>query len=138
VALCVLSVALISHFFMTSSLRPPSNIAPTDALSFARSEKISGNVLNSGEFGGYLIFEGVKTFVDGRGDQLFDNAFLAELSASKQPDGDEALKGLLKRYDITWALLRAPDVGSSVLMDRQPNFRRVFQDKDALVYLRTN
>ncbi len=137
-ALSLLSAALIAHMLIGSNLRPPSDIAPANALGFARAANISGNVLNSGEFGGFLIFEGVKTYVDGRGDQLFDNAFLAEFAAGMRPGGDEAFGKLLKHYDIAWALLRASDPKLSVMMDQQPNFHRVFQDKDAIVYVRSD
>ena len=133
-ALSLLSAALITHMLVTSTNRPPSDIAPAGALNYVRSAKISGNVLNSGEFGGYLIFEGVKTFVDGRGDQLFDNAFLAEMSAVMQPGGDEAFGKLLERYRITWTLLKPSDPRLSML-DRQPNFRRVYQDENAIIHV---
>ena len=139
-ALSLLSAAVFTYFLVASTYRPPSDIAPAAALEFARSAKISGNVLNSGEFGGYLIFEGVKTFLDGRGDQLFDDAFIGELSAGPQPNSDEALRKLsrlLERYNIAWSLLKTSDPRVS-MMDRLTNFRRVFQDKDAVIHIRTD
>src|SRR4029453_1055027 len=108
-ALSLLSATVMTHFLVASTHRPPSDIAPAAALDFARSAGISGNVLNSGEFGGYLISEGVRTYFDGRGDQLFDNAFLDEFSAGMQPGGEEAFGKLLQHYDIAWSLISTSD-----------------------------
>jgi hypothetical protein len=56
------------------------------------------------------------------------------MSAVMQPGGDEAFGKLLERYRITWTLLKPSDPRLSML-DRQPNFRRVFQDKDAIIHV---
>ena len=42
-------------------------------------------VLNQYDFGGYLIFKGVKVFVDGRTD-LYGDAFLANYDLAMRPD----------------------------------------------------
>ena len=61
------------------------------------------HVLNEYAFGGYLIFKGVKVFVDGRADMYGDawvQQYLA-IAGGQQPDVDKAFK----RWNITWAIV---------------------------------
>ena len=126
-------VVITGSFLALSNISPQENIAPRRALNFARATGLTGNVLNPGEFGGFLIFEGVKTFVDGRNDQLFRGDFLRNILKSQAADGDEPLNQQLRDYQIGWTLLRPADPRNQKL-DNKPNWRRVYEDEAAVIH----
>jgi hypothetical protein len=108
-------------------------IAPTSALGAAKQAGLSGPVFNDYDFGGYLIFEGVAPFVDGRID-LYGDDFMRAYAAALAADGD-ALPRLLDRYRIAWTLLK-PDEPAVATLDRDPAWERVYADAGAVVHRR--
>ena len=48
-----------------ANIAPPKSISPSAAIEFVKRAGITGNVFNSYDFGGYLIFAGIPTFIDG-------------------------------------------------------------------------
>jgi hypothetical protein len=127
-------LVITGGFLVLSNVSPREDIAPTRALTFARIAGLRGNVLNSGEFGGFLVFEGIKTFIDGRSDQLFRDTFLGDVWKSLQADGDEALNQQLRDYQIGWTLLRPRDPRIQKL-DRNPSWKRAYQDEAAIIHV---
>jgi len=108
-------------------------VTPGAALATARRMNLGGPVFNSEAFGGYLIFSGVPTFIDGR-IELYGNDFLAAYLAAERGDG-QALTTLLDRYHAGWALLQAqsPIVGAFAKL---PGWRPVYTDDQAVIELR--
>jgi hypothetical protein len=106
---------------------------PATALAAARAQALAGPVFNSQSFGGYLIFRGVPTFIDGR-IELYGNDFLRRYVAAAS--GSEPVLGaLLRQYRVGWTLLLPgePAVG---LLDRMPGWRRVYAGADAVIHQR--
>lgn len=84
--------------------RPDPQVTPVAALEAALTKGLRGPVYNEYNFGGFLIASGVKTFIDGRADQIFLGGFMDALfQATADADG-ERFAALLRRYGITWAL----------------------------------
>jgi len=110
-----------------------TEIAPERALEAATRAGITGPVFNDFDFGGYLIFKGVPTLVDGRID-LYGDDFLRAYAAALDDTGD-ALPRYLDRYRITWALLE-PGRPSAAALDRLPGWQRLYGDDIAVVYAR--
>jgi hypothetical protein len=108
-------------------------IAPSSALTAARQAGLSGPVFNDYDFGGYLIFEGVAPFVDGRID-LYGDGFMRSYAAALAAEGD-ALPRLLDRYRIAWTLLK-PDEPSANALDRDLAWERTYADESAVVHRR--
>ena len=108
-------------------------IAPAPALSAARQAGLTGPVFNDYDFGGYLIFEGVAPFVDGRID-LYGDDFMRVYAAALAADGT-ALPSLLDRYRIAWTLLK-PGEPAVAALDRDPRWERVYADAGAVVHRR--
>ncbi|HUC66493.1 MAG TPA: hypothetical protein VMA53_13735 [Stellaceae bacterium] len=106
---------------------------PGRALAAAEQMRLSGPVFNNESFGGYLVFSGVPTFIDGR-IEMYGDAFLKRyLDAA---DGKESvLTGLLDQYGITWTLLQPQDHAVEVL-DHLPGWRRVYADRYAVIHVR--
>jgi hypothetical protein len=113
--------------------RAAAAVTPQAALAAARHMNLTGPVFNSEAFGGYLIFSGVPTFIDGR-IELYGNDFLAAYLKAER--GDTAtLSDLLDRYHIAWALLQTPSPAVAAL-GRLPGWRRVYGDDQAVIYRR--
>jgi hypothetical protein len=108
-------------------------IAPAPALAAARQAGLTGPVFNDYDFGGYLIFEGVPVFVDGRID-LYGDDFMRAYAAALDHEGD-ALSPLLERHHVAWTLLK-PDEAAVAALDRDPGWERVYADASAVVHRR--
>ncbi len=114
---------------------PRKEVLVTNALSAARAEGVTGNVLNHYDFGGGLILARVPTFIDGRADRLFQNGFMPEINASKKDGGGDILRKHLDQYTIGWTLLKVDD-GRVDHLDRMSNWERIYQDEFAVVHRR--
>jgi hypothetical protein len=123
------TVRLLNH----SGLAPRAEVAPIEALAAARRAGLDGHVFNSVRFGGYLMFEGIPTFVDGRAD-LFGDAFLKRYVAATNAFGG-LLPDLLDRYAIRWTLLE-PQSPAAGLLDHLPGWERLYADAHAVVHRR--
>ena len=138
-ALLAIAIAI---FFVSSvalfnwrGVQPSERFAPRSALEAARSMGVSGRVFNDYNFGSYLIFEGVPTFIDGRAQpDPFTHEFMAE-AFSALNGSDKALTSLLNQYDVDWTLLR-PKTAAVGLLDHLQNWKRVYADDYAVVHRR--
>jgi hypothetical protein len=124
-SLCILSARAVS---------PPENIRPVAAVDYILRTDPFGRVYNDFAFGGYLVFRGVKTFIDGRTDQLFRDGFLSRTFKSSKESTDEFLE-LLDEYKVSSALVR-PASREALKLDRAPSWQRQYADDIAVVYQR--
>jgi len=136
VAAVVLAGLLIAVAAMPRPImRGDDGVTPMSALDAAERLGLKGPVFNSEAFGGYLIFRGVPTFIDGR-IEMYGDDFLKSYMA--QSSGSEpALTDMLARYHIAWTLL-LPDDGAVAALDHLPGWKRVYADKWAVVHARTD
>jgi len=134
----VLTIALVAIVGVATLLRPivrpDGPETPGAALAAAAALGVSGPVLNSESFGGYLIFKGVPSFIDGR-IEMYGDAFLRRDLAIEQ-GAEPALDEALDQYGITWTLLHPWD-GAVAALDRLPGWRRAYSGPDAVVHIRT-
>ncbi len=114
-------------------VRPLYMEGPRTAIA-AADLRDAGPVLNDYQFGGYLIFAGIPSFIDGRG-ELYGGEFISrvyrDLNLVDLPD---FLK-LLDQYKIRATLL-APGTPAVKLLDRLPDWQRVYSDGVAVVHKR--
>ena len=133
----LLAAAIAAALSLPLLLRPIARAdgpaTPASALAAARRIGLDGPVFNSEGFGGYLIFRGVPTFIDGR-IELFGDDFLRRCVAAARGD-ERALEALLRRYGVAWTLLSPAD-GAVALLDRLPGWRRVYADETAVIHRR--
>ena len=114
--------------------RPDGPETAGAALAAADKLGLSGPVLNSESFGGYLIFRGVPTFIDGR-IEMYGDTFLRRYLAVER-GMQPALSDALKQYGITWTLLHPQD-GAVVALDHLAGWRRAYTGADAVIHIRT-
>ena len=112
---------------------PADKITPANAI-HAVNMAGAGPVLNDYDFGGYLDFVGISPFIDGRA-ELYGQTYILRhdraLSLQNLPD----FLRLLDEYGIRATLL-APSTPAVALLDRLPDWRRVYADDVAVVHTR--
>jgi hypothetical protein len=115
------------------TISPAMNNRPQAAIAAADLAK-SGPILNDYSFGGYLIFSGIAPFIDGRG-ELYGAHFIERYSrATSLADLPDFIK-ILDEYKIRSTLL-TPTTPAVAMLDRLPNWQRVYSDEVAVVHKR--
>jgi len=115
--------------------RSDDTITPQSALAAVPAPLRQQRVLNGYNFGGYLIFKGIPTFIDGRSDMVGD-AFVAEYFALKTAPVDKIGRAL-DTNRIDWTLLEPTDPLVRNL-DRIEGWRRIYSDRFAVVHARSS
>ena len=128
-SLGALSMAVLRH------PEPTPDVMPQQAYAAAMAHGARGNVYNDYDFGGFLIAHGVKTFVDGRTDQLFLAGFLPDLTKAIDEKDDVAFADIVARNKVAWALIR-PRSRTSAHFDRMPGWTRLYEDETSAAYVR--
>ena len=114
-------------------MRADSAVAPITALAHVPPALRSTPVLNDYSFGGYLIFAGVRPFIDSRV-ELYGDAALKNYAALIRPER-AALEATLRRYDIRWSSF-APSSPIVSELDARPGWHRLYTDRFAVVQIR--
>jgi hypothetical protein len=133
--MCVAVAALVTAYswrYINSG--PPGSVAPKAAINFVKQNGISGNVFNSYDFGGYLIFSGIRTFIDGRVTPYTDDFLRKHAEAVNLIDINKAFQ-LLDDYRVTWALLR-PTEPLAAALGRSALWNEVYSDNYSVVFVR--
>jgi hypothetical protein len=118
---------------MLPDLRSEDPVTPVAALMHVPQDLRAKPVLNAYEYGGYLIFSGVKVFVDSRAD-MYPPGFYA--AYGRLDAGDRAtLTDALVRWRIGWTLFPSHSP-TARLLDHLPGWRRLYADTNAVVHIR--
>jgi hypothetical protein len=127
------AVAIGGVRFLTPIVPIDGAAAPISALSAVPPELRGKPVLNDYAFGGYLIFEHVRPFIDARV-ELYGDPMMSLYDKLRSGDR-EAVESALKRYDIAWTVF-APDERIVSVLDQEPGWRRLYADATAVVHVR--
>ena len=125
-------VVLIAIRMAVPVTRGDDPVSPASALAHVPRFVRETPVLNDYAFGGYLIWNGVKPFIDSRAD-LHGDIFLKNYADIISPDKD-ALAAALAFHHARWTIFsaQAPVVK---LLDATPGWRRFYSDKLAVVHV---
>ena len=137
--MAVVSVVLVIAAIVTvwrQPFVPEKRRSIEDALAFIRTNHLDGPVFNGYNLGGVLVFNGIKTFLDGRTEQLFRGPFMTDYLAAGNPGGEAVIAGIVTRYKITWAIFPKLDIRNSYLAT-MPGWRRAYEDDYVIIHLRT-
>lgn len=107
-------------------------VTPATALAHVPRFVRETPVLNDYSFGGYLIWNGIKPFIDSRAD-LYGDIFLENYANLTAPDKD-ALASTLAYYHVRWTIFAANAPVVKVL-DATPGWHRFYSDKLAVVHV---
>jgi hypothetical protein len=119
--------------FMLPIVRGDGAVSPVTALSSVPTELRVAPVLNDYSFGGYLIFAGVRPFIDSRA-ELYGEPALQRYAALIRPD-PAALDAAIRQYGIRWSILN-PHSPIVAELDARPGWHRVHSDAFAVVHIR--
>ncbi len=133
-ALALAVVAVAGARFLIPAKLTEGITAPIAALNHVPEDLRRQPVLNEYGMGGYLLFNNVPVFIDGRADMYGDDYFGAYVDALK-PD-EAKLEALLARYKVRWTILRAENPALPA-MDALPGWKRLYADKWAVVHVKT-
>lgn len=122
-------------FPLFSQIEPSPHTSAKGALSFVKDNNIQGNVLNSYNFGGTLIFHGIKTYIDGRTDQLFLQGFMKKTNSMGTSAGKPELVEQLKTHNIKWAILTAND-RIIPFFKELPEWKSAYLDEYAVIFVK--
>ena len=132
---CAAIAALVSiSTLWMPNIAPPPSTAPRDALDFVQRKNITGHVFNDYDFGGFLIFAGIPTFVDGRALPFGDEFLHRYFDAVDLVDIAAAFK-LLDDYKISWIILK-PIEPLAKEIAQSPSWDKVYTDQYSIVFVR--
>jgi hypothetical protein len=134
VNLAALGVMIVATVLVqVRDVRPALHNTPEAAVANAGLAE-AGPVLNDYSFGGYLIFKGIPSFIDGRS-ELYGGPFIERYNRDVSlADVDDFFK-LLDQYKFGATLLD-PNTPAVALLDRLPDWQRVYGDDVAVVHKR--
>jgi hypothetical protein len=133
-AMPVTVAAILTAMIPALTSYAPSNwISPSAAVSILKSYNPK-RVFNDYDLGGYLIWRGVPTYIDGR-TELYGTDFMVEHNAASALAKPMKFFELLKDYNIDATILRRQTAGSK-LLDRLPEWQQVYADDVAVVHVR--
>jgi hypothetical protein len=115
---------------------------PAGAAQFLRDHRIASPIFNTYEYGGYLIWEGQRVFIDGRA--LSESLFQDYRLILGTPPADARRDQTLARYNIGAIVINSFEYNSGVLyplvlalaQPAEEQWKLVYQDAQSLVFLR--
>jgi hypothetical protein len=133
-ALSLLVLAVVARRGAPFALGADERVVPVAAVDFAKAHHLDGPVLDSFEFGGYLVYRGVPVLVDGRLDTIYPPAFVATcIQAERNP----AMLARLPLADVGWALGSNNEQRfTHRYLFRDPAWAEIFWSEAASVYVR--
>lgn len=133
VAAAVLLLGVTGYAAARHDMQPAANITPAKALRLVDVAK-AGPILNEYSFGGYLDFVGIPPFIDGRA-EAYGAAFTLRHDRALKLKNVGDFLALLDEYKIGVTLLM-PNTPAVGLLDRLPDWQRVYSDDIAVMHIR--
>jgi hypothetical protein len=131
-----LAVVLIAAArFVIPAIPVDSRVAPTNALAHVPAELAREPVFNDYSMGGYLIFRGIRPFIDGRGD-MYGDSFVENYARIIRPDR-RGIETTFAKCKVMWTIL-IPDNAANEILDMLPGWRILYKDEFAIVHVRND
>ncbi|HXS05705.1 MAG TPA: hypothetical protein VN723_02865 [Rhizomicrobium sp.] len=113
--------------------RGEDRVSPVAALAAVPKSVQREPVLNAYDYGGYLIFNSVKVFIDGRTD-MYPTDFLKQ--DDRINEGDSAtIAATLAAHHVSWTIFPAASPTVETL-DHLPGWHRLHADANAVVHVK--
>ncbi|MFY9895263.1 MAG: hypothetical protein WAK63_14150 [Xanthobacteraceae bacterium] len=129
----LLAAAVTGASAARDAIAPAAAITPANAVK-ALTGVTRGPILNDYALGGYLDFVGIAPFIDGR-TELYGEAFVVRYHRAVNLENLPDFLRLLDENRIEATLL-LPATPAVALLDRLPDWRRVYADDIAVVHAR--
>jgi hypothetical protein len=133
----VLSIAAMIYYRPTdkSLAEAVSKPFPVAAVQYLQDHPISGKIWNTYGFGGYLVYSGVPTSIDGRAD-LFERGGVFDDYVHVSLLKPGALE-ILNNYHAAACLLQRDEALSTLLL-ASSKWKRVYSDNTSALFLRVD
>lgn len=128
----LLFVAAIAARLSAPFDRPDSRGVPQAALRALPPDLRTLPVFNEYSFGGLLVLEGIRPFIDGRSD-MYGDAFTADYFEMSRGD-IVRWRRADARWRFAWTML-PPENPLIVQLDKEPGWRRIHADKWAVIHV---
>jgi hypothetical protein len=129
----ILLILLLGARLLLPATRGEDRVSPMAALAHVPPTVRATPVLNAYDYGGFLIAQGVRVFIDGRTD-MYPTDFLH--NDDRLLAGDEAaLSATLAHYRIGWTIYPAGS-GAVRTLDHLAGWHRLYGDANAVVHVR--
>ncbi len=114
------------------------SVVPVEAVSFAQKHGINGNLFNSYQFGGYLLYRGypdIKVFIDGRADVYGKQLYEAYRNSLSVPSYFSQFE---EKYSFDAAILESDENDKPLhqYLWNDPKWHLVYFDDTALIYVK--
>ncbi len=132
----IIAIIILVTGIFGDSVAPRRQMSPEISVDYVFAHNLNGNIYNGFNFGGYLIFRGLPTFIDGRTDQLFGNGFTTEnrTIVSKRP---REFIGYLDKYRISIGLVPPNSIESQEFRGSS-DWIGVYSDDISELFVRRN
>ena len=127
-------IAIVAFAFYGPALSSRADITPAGAVDYVLEHNLRGNIYNPYDFGAYLIFRGIKTFIDSRTDQLFSEGFASSVARTLHRE-PSAFVAMLQKYDISLALVKPHSIESAEL-EKSSVWTKVYSDATSQLFVR--
>ena len=136
-AVCMVFATVLS---VQNKVAPPESSSISSALAFVENNSsthpaLRMKVFNEYNFGGPLIMNNIKTYIDGRAEQLFLGTFMTNYLASGAPDDLSAMAKILEDTDIGWTIFPPQDPRNASL-SKLADWHKTYEDQYAMIYER--
>jgi hypothetical protein len=131
----IIAIIILVIGFRGDSVKPSRQISPEGAVDYIFAHNLHGDIYNFYDFGGYLIFRGLPTFIDGR-TVGFGGGFITENRTiiSNRP---REFIGYLDKYHISIGLV-APNSIESQEFRASSDWIGVYSDDISELFVRRN
>lgn len=121
---------LVAGFRVAHAERDTEEAMPVEAVRVLKDSGRSGaRGFNYFDWGGYLVFSGVGTFIDGRTERILEEVFLRYLEIQNTRD-----VAWLEGQGVRWVLDR-PDTPIAEAMAGRAGWREAFRDERSVLWL---
>jgi len=131
----IIAIIILVIGILGDSVKPlMRQFSPESSVDYIFAHNLHGNIYNGYDFGGYLIFRGLPTFIDGR--NVFDDGFMTELWTIVFTRPREFI-GYLDKYRISIGLV-APNSMESQEFRASSDWIGVYSDDISELFVRRN
>ena len=136
----LMSLSFAGFLLESGRAKPPEFVAISGALAFVERNvethpSLKMRVLNGASFGGALIMKNIKTYIDGRMEQLFFGDFMTNYLDSGSASGMPQLQKILEDKSIGWTIF-PPDSQRNTNLAKLPEWEKTYSDDYAVIYER--
>lgn len=135
--IAILAATLLFVPSIKTTFVPPPDRNVVGAFAYIKSHNLNGPVFNAYNLGGPLIMQGVKTYIDGRADQIFQGDFFKQFISTAEAGGEKAMDKILEGNKITWTIF-PPKAYQNTYLATLPNWKKTYGDDNAVIYERIN